>query len=59
MSPMKQVKGNKKEMRIQPENIDMGYKDYYKNYNDGIDERTLDRYRFVLNKKHQERDLAA
>lgn len=40
------------EIRIQPENIDLSYKDYYKNYNDGIDERTLDRYRYMMNKKH-------
>lgn len=39
------------------EGIDMSYKDYYKDYNDGVDEQTLDRYRFVLQKRNHEREL--
>jgi hypothetical protein len=49
------TKGNKTEIIITPENIDLSYRDYYKNYKDGIDESTLDRFRYHLNKRNLER----
>ena len=53
------TKGNKTEILIMPENIDMSYRDYYKDYKDGIDENTLDRHRYHLNKRNAERQREA
>ena len=57
---LSQKRGSKKkdkETKTVAESIDMSYKDYYKDYNDGVDEQTLDRYRYVLQKRNHEREL--
>lgn len=45
-------------VQVMPEEIDRSYKNYYKDYKDGIDESMLDRYRQIIHRRQLEKEKA-